>query len=543
MDTCERAALWMDQAEPGALGPPEMRQHLIECPACRRRAALRDEAVALFRQATDGPAVPMPSLAAVRGAAHPASRDRRRVVGITGALAAAALLVAVWAAWPRVSGTDNGRNESRPAESPTLAGQIIEASEGEVAIADPRIASVTLAAGTRLAVDAWSAEVTRLRLERGRIETDVRHRATGQSFEIRTDLAVVRVVGTRFVVSCVPGVETVVTGIEGVVQVDRADGRAVGRVTPGLTLRVSAPEDAGRDGGAATARVAALSIQERVAPLDRATPAIAPAPGSRVPTPPARAVAAERRAGTPGTSPDRPTVEDAMAVALALLSRGADREAVDTLTAALPTAGPQRPRLLALLGDAHRVAGRLNEARTAYEEALSADDGSVGEGVQVDLAALLQADLHRPEAAAAAWRRYLEAHPRGRYVSRALWELSRIAEDAGRTEEALEACRRLVLESPGSEEAPRAFVKVGRALIDRGDLPAAEAWFQDRGQDPAPSIAEAAVVGLMRTRLAQGRGDDVRSLAATHALRFPTGERRGEVQALLDAVGHPDRPR
>ena len=453
------------------------------------------------------------------------------------------MLVAMWAGWPRTTGKasdDVGR--IRPWEMPSLAGQVIEAVANEVTVADPRIATVTLAAGTRVAVDAWGEDATRLRLVQGRIEADVRHREPAQSFEIRTDLAIIRVVGTRFVVSCVPGVETVVTGIEGTVQVDTTTGTAVGRVTPGLTLRVEAPGTGRWAGGASWGQAAvgpgtpgesgsnpatsAQTIAVAAAPRLSAQQNLAPRAGGSV------------RGADPAPSPgSAPRAEDVLAQAMELLSRGADREALAALTAALPEAGAFRPRLLALLGDAHRVAGRPTDARTAYEEALAEGDDAAGEGVRIDLAALLQSDLHRPEAAAAAWRTYAEAHPRGRYLSRALWELSRIAEDAGRLDEALATWQRLMAEAPASEEAPRAFVKVGRTLIDRGDLPAAEAWFTNRDRDPAPAFAEAAAVGLMRTRLAQGRGDDVRRLAADHDRRFPTGERADEVRALLEAAG------
>jgi hypothetical protein len=95
---------------------------------------------------------------------------------------------------------------------------------------------------------------------------------------------------------------------------------------------------------------------------------------------------------------------------------------------------------------------------------------------------------------------------------------------------------------PDSPETAPAFARAGRRLIDRGELDLAERWFSPRLGSHQPAIAEAALVGLMRVRLGQGREDDVRALAALHANRFPAGLRRAEVDRVVHAIDEATTP-
>ena len=70
-----------------------------------------------------------------------------------------------------------------------------------------------------------------------------------------------------------------------------------------------------------------------------------------------------------------------------------------------------------------------------------------------DLAAV-QERLDRPADSARKWEQYLVAHPKGRWLGRALWRLAESAEAAGRADEALALRRRLVVEAPAAPEAP-----------------------------------------------------------------------------------------
>ncbi len=67
-------------------------------------------------------------------------------------------------------------------------------------------------------------------------------RTEGQAFEVRTEYAVVTVVGTEFVVDHRPGDRTVVEGISGEVRVASLDGRLLGVVRAGDVLAVPAPQ-------------------------------------------------------------------------------------------------------------------------------------------------------------------------------------------------------------------------------------------------------------------------------------------------------------
>lgn len=547
MDACQQTALWLAAAGRETPMPVHLQDHLATCASCQSCQARYAKAVTLYAQATDGPGAPMPELATVLPRTH---RGRRWGTAFMAAAAAAALVAAAlhYLYWPGEplpkSSTETTITSQRPPE-PTvlphgetlLSTQEIVTDSGETLLSDPAIATVRIAPKSRIRLDTWSTGDTRLRLHAGALEANVHPRAPGQIFEIRTEYATIRVVGTRFVVTHLPGIETVVAGIEGQVSVRTAAGRDAGLVGSGQTLRIPAP-------GANANPAAADAVKEaRPGPEPVTMPRTSQPRASHRPNPPR--VDGSRQSRSTQTTPATETAaraEEVLVRARELLAQGHDAEATRMLTSALTDGGSLRPRLLAMLGDAHRLASRFTEARAAYEQALAEGGAQLPEGVFVDLAVMLQAVPEHPEGAERAWRRYLEAHPRGLYAPRALAELASIAEQADRQEESLEWRRRLVVEAPGSNEAMPAFVRVGRAYLDRGALEAAEAWFLQAASDTRPEWAEAALVGLIRVRLAQGRPADVRSLAIEYADRFPSGTRRTEVDRLIAAIGKQPPP-
>ena len=199
--------------------------------------------------------------------------------------------------------------------------------------------------------------------------------------------------------------------------------------------------------------------------------------------------------------------------------------------------GPARARLLALLGDAYRLADRLHEARTAYEQSLKEDSSPSSETVLKDLADLLNEPLDLREEAIRVWKHCIQDYPHESCAATAHLELARIEEGKGRIEEAERHLRILITGFEDRPEEALAFVELGRLLIDRENWKDAEDLFKDRIGDHDPTVAEASLVGLMRVRLAQGRLADLRMLSQKYEERFPDGYRRSEVIRLTDVLG------
>jgi tetratricopeptide (TPR) repeat protein len=240
-----------------------------------------------------------------------------------------------------------------------------------------------------------------------------------------------------------------------------------------------------------------------------------------------QAPSAEHRAAE-----EPPSDAAALEEARALLAEGRDEQALALLLGATRRPGPHRGRLLSLLGDAHRVAGRFAEAAAAYEQALATP--TPPPGVVAELAGLQETALGRADEARLTWARYLEQHPRGRYAAQAHMELARLSPAPG---EAAEGHLRAALTlAPGTPEAGRAYVGLGRRLLDAKRWSEAEALFEPALDDRQAARAEAALVGLMRVRLAQGRPDEVRALAERHTERFESGARADEVARILRAL-------
>ncbi len=336
-----------------------------------------------------------------------------------------------------------------------------------------------------------------------------------------TDLGTVRVVGTRFAVTSRPGRDMVVEVFEGRVAVLDVDGREVASVGAGESATLGRPLPAGPRSRNAVASESSREASAGI-PARRRLPAVT--------------VGAQPAAVAGGGTPTAADVDRLRG----LLSGGRTEEALAGISQAMAAATPaMRTRLLALLGDAHRLAGRFDLARQAYESALAMGGDGAPEGIFPDLASLLRQDLGRWEDAAGVWRAYVQAHPSGRYASQALWALARPGADRPYPPDADTLMRRIVAGFPRAPEAVFAFVEVGRGLLDAGDIEGAEAWFRSVPDSPTRPLAEASLVGRMRCLYDRQDRAGLLELAERHAREFPDGARRDEVHRLVQGMGVP----
>ncbi len=440
MVTCRIYEEWRVRMEPGQSAPPrDVEAHLAACATCRRSRTRYEGAIDAIRDQVERTSSTGPDMVAIRAglaADHAADRlpARSRAGGRGLAVAAAAMAAVVLAAlggWfvldrehpvfatHSPAATPSG-DPSTPLVTDVRPGQWIQTEGAETRVSDSRVADLKVGPYTHLQVGAWDTIRTVLFLDEGRIDVSVRSLKADETFEIRTPLALVRVVGTRFRTLHRTGVETVVTCVEGEVKVETLAEVELARVRAGYEVRVT------RDGVEGPRPVALdLDAVDRLARAPAPTPAMAPAPvvdrtpwgspgaapllaSSQVtPRPAPRADVAP--AGPAGTAAEPGTVIEE---ARRNLDRGQAQEAIEAIRRALESGTAPEPRLLALLGDALRVAGRPEEARAAYERSATSDSAAVPEGVLVDLAQVLQQDLGRPREAERTWWQYLTLHPR-----------------------------------------------------------------------------------------------------------------------------------
>jgi len=166
-------------------------------------------------------------------------------------------------------------------------------ARGAAVLRDAATATVSIEAQTVVHVASWDPHTAVLEVAQGTVRAVVRHRAADQRFEVRTPYAVVRVVGTDFTVRHLPGEASLVEGREGRVTVETRDGRSLGTVGAGQSLRIEPPRVAPE----ADAQAAAAT-----SPRDPARPGKAVANG--LPAPPG-AVARAERGSPPSVAPTR----------------------------------------------------------------------------------------------------------------------------------------------------------------------------------------------------------------------------------------------
>jgi TolA-binding protein len=517
----------------------------------------------------------------LRAARRQASRDdasvrrpRWPIVALpAAALAAAGLAVALWFLQRPVEGdlpeavsvrlTEARDVDLQPAAAPDGAlvanARITSGEAGTATLRDPTTAAVVVAAATQVRVARWSPGDAVLEIERGEVRATVEPRAPGEHFEIRTPYIVVQVVGTDFAVRHLPGEASVVRGFEGKVRVLTLDGRPLGVVGAGQTLRIDRPQASVDPPVSESPRVASTIDAPRPTspvppaapmPVDTRRALVAPRPSPRLrpeafPTPPAPALEAPRSAEPPslGQPPvTEPEVKPEAAVPVsddALVRRLRQRLVQGDEGGVLAELGSHTGggwQVDALRGDALHLAGRPSEARAAYERAVQRAGDPPPERLLLDLAALVERQGAGDDAAAT-WRRYLAAYPDGRAAPRAHWRLAEIALRADRNAEAEERMRGLLDEFPASAEADAALVRLGRRLLDTERWALAAELFAAHTEARSASRAEAAVIGLVRAKVGLGRADEARALLEVYRARFPNGTRATEARHLAEALG------
>jgi soluble lytic murein transglycosylase len=158
-----------------------------------------------------------------------------------------------------------------------------------------------------------------------------------------------------------------------------------------------------------------------------------------------------------------------------LAAEGRSDQAIERLRAAVQsTAGAERIEALRALAKAHQRAGRLEDAIATYRTAVAA--GPTSSMARFELATLLW-NKDRDAEAAVLFTQILAQTPRHPKHETARYALARIAEQSGRTDEAVAQYRRVANEGGGSELAREARWRLAWMAYRSGDLAAAEAGF------------------------------------------------------------------
>jgi len=519
--------MWLKGAGSNAPISQVLRDHLKGCDECRYLTEAYETAVDTVRESVDEPIPLEPDMEGIRALMDNVSDTRRTVAGrywrvVVAAAAAAAVVVGFGTIFllsdrggfdsdvtgPVASGTPEHGASPRSNEGYSVAaGQLIETGESDASISDTRIGRVTMDPNTRMKVEAWHADRTDLFLHEGVIEAVVLPRETGATFEVRTEFAVVRVLGTRFRVRHEPGIETTVTSLDGEINVETSLDRGVVAMQPGRVLKVNRFDVAG------PVVVAEVANSKGVIPIHQ--------------SPRVKTKKANRKA---------PSLEDVVVEARRLLSRRKADEAIDLLDRFIGEGGEALPRVMALMGDAYQVGGMFEEARDAYTQALTAGPSTAPEGVFVDLARLCRDRMDDPVEARRAWERYLAAYPKGLYAARAMYEVAGLIRSEHGLDEALDTYGRLLDRRPRSSEAAIALGEVGMGLLSLHGAKEAEGWLAPFRESDVRGLAETALVGLMGVRRHQGDREGLRALAKEHAGRFPKGRMKGDVESLLSGI-------
>ncbi len=278
--------------------------------------------------------------------------------------------------------------------------------------------------------------------------------------------------------------------------VETLDGRLLGRVGAGESLRVMGPH------------VAVERTRRRATTVDAETPAETVDDGIELVEGP----------------------REWLVQARGMLADGRDSEAVGFLEERADSSW----RLRALLGDAYRLTGDDDQARFAYEEALDEAGDRPPASLLVDLGSLLS-KAGEPEAVQV-WERYLEEYPEGRVAPKALWQLARVEISRGELDASKDRLRRILADFPASSPALSALARLGRLHLDDHDWEAADGLFSLYVRSSRKSQAETALVGMIRVRMAQRRFAEARALVEEYGSNFPDGRRKKEVEHLEEAL-------
>jgi hypothetical protein len=233
---------------------------------------------------------------------------------------------------------------------------------------------------------------------------------------------------------------------------------------------------------------------------------------------------------------DQPERSGLLRQAKKLLRGHREADAIELLTRGIRYGGTDHPRMLKLLGRAHDVVGKLERKAQTLRDAMATSSGPRRAAYAGKLARILDQRLNRSGESQKLWEEALTLDPDGRLAARAHWVLARGKLEAGRRSDAQRHLETILVRFPNAREAELAFDRLGKTLLDGGDYRAAAHHYEPSLGDSDPTRAELAFVGLIRARLGEGRGAEVKSLAAAYFRRFPDGARKGDVEALLRRV-------
>lgn len=383
----------------------------------------------------------------------------------------------------------NGLPMTQDSLSLSAGARLQTAADSQLRFEDPANAAITVEPETVLELTAWSRESTQLALREGTIEADVVHREADERFEVLTANARVVVIGTTFSVSYTEHGGTVVKGSSGKVRVEDSAGKLMGFVTAGGMLRVD------RQAPVVPEAVVAVVAKAPAAPPEAATPEL-----------------------------------PAMQRARRMLMSGQEREAI-ALLLETPATDWQRD---ALLGDAYQLVGEYEASQQAYQAAIERS-GSAPASLLADLARLEETHLGDEPAAAKTWRSYLEVNAAGPDAPHAYLVVARDTLAAQRNTEAEGYLGSLLEKFPDSAQSTEAMLLLGGQLLQQQRWEDADKLFSPFANGTSAK-AEAALVGLIRVRIAQGEADQAEELIEDYWLGFPKASRSAEVKRLEQAL-------
>jgi hypothetical protein len=264
------------------------------------------------------------------------------------------------------------------------------ARSGEVKLEEARAA---LAPSTEA---VWHGQRRSVELRSGSVTIDVEHRP-GQHFEVRTPRFVVEVIGTRFSVD-LGSVHTE----RGIVRVRALDGTLLAYVEAGKSWDLPAPPSA----------------------PDLPAPPPAPAAPARAPEPSEAPPPAER-APAPAKAPEM-SAAGRLATARRALSQGDAAEARRVVEPAFKLGRPIAAEARALFAESFLVEGRYADAMDGYAILIRDFPTTPQAESALYAVAQLESEHGRPADARAAFARYLDRYPHGRFAKEANDRLARL---------------------------------------------------------------------------------------------------------------------